>query len=83
MELEDSLDLESVKALTKAWASFLAGRGLYHVGAVSGERLTYLVASEASQAMENDRVAALAWLASRPELHGWQVGDLEDIERDG
>ena len=82
MQLSPALDAGSVKAFTKEWARFLASRGLYHVGAASEGRLTYIVASEASQAVENDRVASRDWLGSRRELGGWEVGELEDIERD-
>lgn len=44
--------------------------------------MEFAVASEGFQATENDREAARAWLASRPELKAWKVGDLEDLDRD-
>jgi uncharacterized protein YggL (DUF469 family) len=68
-------------ALLNAWTDFLERRGLYYGG--GGRRhLELVVASEAFQATENDREAALAWLASRPELKAWHVGDIEDLNRD-
>lgn len=69
------------EALLDAWIDFLEARGLY-CGGGGRQRVELVVASEASQATENDRVAAEAWLASRPELATWHVGDLEDLNRD-
>ena len=63
-----------------AWIDFLEDRGLY-CGGGGAERLEFVVASEASQATESDRDATRAWLASRPELRAWRVGDLEDLDR--
>jgi uncharacterized protein YggL (DUF469 family) len=67
--------------LGDAWIDFLESRGLYCGGAAAAARLEYVVASEASQATENDRVATRAWLASRAELRRWEVGELEDLDR--
>jgi len=81
--MESGIDFES-KAhdeLLDAWIDFLESRGLY-CGGGGRDHLKFVVASEASQATENDRVAARAWLASRPELRSWQVGDLEDLNRE-
>jgi uncharacterized protein YggL (DUF469 family) len=64
------------------WIALLEARGLYCTGGQRGERLACVVASEASQATENDRLAIDAWLASRPELQHWDVGQLEDLEQD-
>ena len=64
-----------------AWIDFLEGRGLY-CGGGGGRRMEFAVASDAFQATENDREAARAWLASRPELKAWEVGDLEDLDRE-
>jgi uncharacterized protein YggL (DUF469 family) len=77
-----ALSRERFDALLDAWIDFLEARGLYCAGGGS-EPMRLVVASEASQATENDRVAARAWLASRPELRTWHVGDLEDLNRDG
>jgi uncharacterized protein YggL (DUF469 family) len=67
--------------LLGAWILFLEGRGLY-CGGEGGRpaRMEFTVGSEASQATEGDRVAARAWLASRPDLRHWQVGDLIDLD---
>lgn len=67
--------------LLDAWVDFLEGRGLY-CGGGGKRRMEFAVASEGFQATENDREAARAWLASRPELKAWKVGDLEDLDRD-
>jgi Uncharacterized protein conserved in bacteria len=72
----------SLEALVDAWTHFLDGRGLHCTGGGAAGRLAFVVASEASQATENDRVATREWLAIRPELRHWQVGDLEDFNRE-
>jgi uncharacterized protein YggL (DUF469 family) len=81
--LESAADLDGRghDAFLEAWIDFLEKRGLY-CGGGGRDRMEFVVASEASQATENDRVAAQAWLASRPELRSWQVGDLEDLNRE-
>ena len=77
-----ALSRERFDALLDAWVDFLQARGLYCAGGGGSAPMRIVVASEASQATENDRVAAQAWLASRPELMTWHVGDLEDLSRD-
>ena len=64
-----------------AWLQFLDARGLYCGGGAGAERLEYVIASEAAQATEGDREATRAWLDARPELRGWRVDDLEDLDR--
>lgn len=64
--------------LRRAWTDFLETRGLYCMS-TEGRPLTFVVASEASQATETDRAAARTWLTARPELRAWSVGDLEDL----
>ena len=81
MQLAPGLHPSARAELGHAWLAFLAGRGLYCAGGGGAERLAYAVGSEASQATEGDRRAAKAWLASRVELQGWQVGDLDDLDR--
>jgi uncharacterized protein YggL (DUF469 family) len=81
MESSAELDSEQYDRMLDAWMDFLERRGLYCAGS-GRRRAEFVVASEASQATENDRVAARAWLASRPELLTWDVGDLEDLNRD-
>jgi uncharacterized protein YggL (DUF469 family) len=73
----------SVEGLVDAWVHFLEGRGLHCTGGGGNERLAFVVASDASQAMENDRIAARAWLGSRPDVSSWHVGDLEDLSHAG
>jgi uncharacterized protein YggL (DUF469 family) len=68
-------------ALWDAWITFLDDRGLYCGGGGEPDRLEYVVASEAAQAIEGDREATRAWLACRPELRAWQVGKLEDLNQ--
>jgi uncharacterized protein YggL (DUF469 family) len=75
------LDAAGHDAFLDAWTDFLDDRGLHCRGG-GRDRMEFVVASEASQATENDRVAARAWLASRPELRTWRVGDLEDLNRE-
>jgi uncharacterized protein YggL (DUF469 family) len=82
MESATELDSEQHDRLLDAWIDFLEARGLY-CGGGGRTHMEFVVASEASQATENDRVAAQTWLASRPELLTWDVGDLEDLNRDG
>ena len=64
--------------LEDAWVALLQSRGLYC--ASGGSELAYVVASEASQATENDRDAVRSWLAARPEVARWKVGDLTDLD---
>jgi uncharacterized protein YggL (DUF469 family) len=72
----------SFEALVDDWTHFLEGRGLHCTGGGASERVAFVVASEASQATENDRVAARAWLSSRPDVSSCDVGDLEDLSRE-
>lgn len=82
MDLATELDPSGRALLRDAWLALLRSRGL-DVRGGGVERLAYLVTSEASQATESDRRAIGTWLATRPELRGWQVGDLEDLGSDG
>jgi uncharacterized protein YggL (DUF469 family) len=67
-------------AVRLAWTQFLAERGLSSTGGGgAGERLEFLVTSEASQATELDRSAASAWLAGRAEVRTWWMGDVHDL----
>jgi uncharacterized protein YggL (DUF469 family) len=80
MNVSAGMSSSSRGELRQAWLEFLAGRGLYCSGGGVG-RIEYVVASEASQATENDRAATRAWLESRRELDAWRVADLEELER--
>jgi uncharacterized protein YggL (DUF469 family) len=82
MESTASLDAAAHDELRHAWIAFLEHRGLYCAGGGGPARMEYVVISEASQGTENDRVATRAWLASRPELRAWEVGELVDLEQD-
>jgi uncharacterized protein YggL (DUF469 family) len=68
--------------LVDAWIEFLAGRGLHCTGGGGAERMDFVVASDASQATESDRVAARAWLESRADLLRWRVGELVDLDQE-
>lgn len=72
----------SFEELVDAWVGFLEGRGLHCTGGGATGGLAFAVASDASQATENDRVAARTWLGSRPDVSSWHVGDLEDLSRE-
>jgi uncharacterized protein YggL (DUF469 family) len=69
--------------LRASWLDFLETRGLYCAGGNTNEprqaELKFVVASEASQATENDREAVQAWLGARHELRAWSIGALEDF----
>ena len=65
--------------LRRGWSTLLDDRGLHANGRIGPGRSAMIVTSEASQATENDRDAARAWLASRSELRHSSVGDLEDL----
>jgi uncharacterized protein YggL (DUF469 family) len=61
-----------------AWVTFLAGRGLYAVAA-SSDTMRWVIASEASQALDADCQAARAWLAARSEVRRAEVGSIVDL----
>jgi hypothetical protein len=69
-------------AFAVALTEFLRGRGL-SCDSRRGVSLEYVVASEASQATNADRVATEGWLASRDEVREWRMGDLEDLDHTG
>jgi uncharacterized protein YggL (DUF469 family) len=81
MVLDTRTTPSTLEQLREAWSALLGSRGLVSRG-VGVERLTHVVTSEASQATESDRSAIRAWLARRPELQSWRVGDLEDLGQD-
>jgi hypothetical protein len=66
-------------AFQHAWSALLEERGLLAYSRLGAGRSAIVVTSEASQATENDRGAARAWLSSRTELRHASVGDLEDF----
>jgi uncharacterized protein YggL (DUF469 family) len=83
MQPREQLDRKTLDQLWDAWIGFLEGRGLYCGGGGDSDRLEYAVASEASQATESDREAAMTWLAAREDLKSWNVGALIDIGESG
>ena len=80
VELRQELGDTEHARFWNAWVAFLESRGLY-CGGGGGETHEYVVASEASQATDVDRAAARSWLAVRPELRGWNVGELIDLSQ--
>jgi uncharacterized protein YggL (DUF469 family) len=86
METAPSPGSGSCDDLLGAWILFLEGRGLYCGGGSGGRghpaHMEFAVGSEAAQATESDRVAARAWLESRPDLLRWQVGELVDLDQE-
>ena len=63
------------------WIMFLEGRGLHCDGGGGPARYEYVVASDAGQATEADRLATREWLAARLDLRAWHVGELEDLNQ--
>lgn len=63
-----------------AFIDFLEERGLYCAGG-GGETPAYVVGSDAAQATDADRAAVRSWLASRPEVAEWSVGELFDLDQ--
>jgi hypothetical protein len=82
LEPAPGLPIERLATLRAEWGAFLDERGLRAREVHVGMRLRFEVDSEASQATQNDRAAAEAWLAARPELARWQVGDIHDLRPD-
>ena len=79
MEPAAGLGAAERDALRRDWSALLDARGLSAQGSLDAARAVIVVASESSQATENDRDAARAWLASRRELRTWSVGDIVDL----
>ena len=65
--------------IREAWMEMLESRGLYGRGG-GEQRLEYVVASEASQATNNDREEVRRWLSRRADILAWHVGGLEDLK---
>ena len=72
------MDEHRRRAFRDTWIEFLEQRGLYCAGG-GGDSGEYVVASDASQATDTDRRAVEAWIAQRPELSAWNVGELIDL----
>ena len=77
-----ALSGERLTRLREEWAAFLDERGLVGRERRTETQVRFEVESEASQATQNDRAAAEAWLAARTELDRWRVGDIHDLRPD-
>jgi folate-binding Fe-S cluster repair protein YgfZ len=82
LEPASELSAERLASLREEWAAFLDARGLRSREQLVGTQLRFEVESEASQATQNDRAAAEAWLAARAEPARWRVGDIQDLRPD-
>ena len=78
IELRAALSARERDQFSREWTAFLGSRGLY---CGRGDGRNHVIASEAAQAIDGDRTAVSAWLAARPELQAWRVGELIDVER--
>lgn len=78
MDVAPSVDTDAWNSAWDDWIDVLERRGL-HCGGGGSERLEYAVASDASQATEEDRIALDAWLAQNPHITAWHVGPLKDL----
>ena len=78
--LRSELDEAGEAALTDAFLTFAASRGLACSGGFSGKRWSMTVHSDAGQATDADRVAAHAWIASRTEIATANLGPLVDLD---
>jgi hypothetical protein len=79
LEPVSGLSADRLARLCAEWAAFLDERGLRGRERRAGAELRFEVESEASQATQNDRAAAEAWLATRAELAGSRVGEIHDL----
>ena len=61
-----------------AWTLLLESAGL-HCSSHSIDAGMF-VSSEASQSADGDRTTVRKWLAARPELSRWSVGELMDFD---
>jgi len=82
LEPVPGISADRLAALRAEWAAFLDERGLFAREQRAGAQLRFAVESEASQATQNDRAAAEAWLATRTELSSCRVGDIHDLRPD-
>ena len=78
--LKSELDEAGEAALTDAFLTFAASRGLVCSGGFSGRRWSMTVHSDAGQATDADRAAADAWIAARFEVAAAKVGPLVDLD---
>jgi uncharacterized protein YggL (DUF469 family) len=83
MTLAGNLGADAHDVFLDAWIAFLEHRGLYRFAGIGSHRLDFAVAGEGSQATESDRLMVDEWLASRPELRSWRVGELVDLAQQG
>jgi hypothetical protein len=82
LEPAAGVSADRLSRLCAEWAAFLDERGLRLHELPARAKLSFEVESEASQATQNDRAATEGWLATRPELAHWRVGDIRDLRAD-
>lgn len=82
-EFRPSVAPEALDRMWAEWIDVMEGRGLECGGGGDDLRQHYVVSSVAAQATDGDRAAISAWLAARPELAAWTVGELVDLEAIG
>jgi uncharacterized protein YggL (DUF469 family) len=80
LELRAEIGASGRAQFWEAWIDFLGSRGLYSSGG-GGDTRDYVVASEATQATDADRVAILDWLGGRGEPRAYRVGELIDLSQ--
>jgi uncharacterized protein YggL (DUF469 family) len=71
---------EARDTVWEQWIDTVESRGLECGGGGDDHRHHYVVSSVAAQATDADRGAISAWLAERPELAEWSVGELVDLQ---
>ena len=79
-EFRRSLAPEARDEAWDRWIEMVEGRGLECGGGGDDLRQHYVVSSVAAQATDGDRAAISAWLAARPELATWSVGEHVDLQ---
>ena len=79
-EFRPSVAPESRDMMWAEWIDVVEGRGLECGGGADAERRRHVVMSVAAQATDADRSAISRWLAARPELATWSVGELVDLQ---
>ncbi len=80
LDVEPSLPATRRLELEDAFAhDCLWPRGLVVTPTTSATPWSYVVKSEASQAVDADRAAVEAWTQARPEIRAAHVGPLADV----
>lgn len=79
-ELHRPLAEEEETALTDAFLTLVAARGLVTSGGFSGTRFAHVIFREAGPVTEADRAAVRQWVATRPEIRTADVGPVVDLD---